>query len=270
MTDTLPKFDAPPVTETVLGVEFSPLALWGIPHFGLFWNKLRADYQDWSVRPPLVSQIEQFGDKPKQSQAITFQLVDEPEVRCWFFDQSRIRLIQVQKDRFIQNWRKVAPTDEYPHYRQLRQKFEREWILFREFIESERLGTLDVQQCEVTYFNHLELEEGWQSLTELAEILPCWAGASSGDFLPAPELIDIKTSYLIPENKGRLRISMQPAIRHTDAREILQLTITARGRPASSDTADILKWLDLGHEWAVRGFTDFTSAKMHSRWKRRQ
>ena len=44
MSADLPSFDAPPVNETVLGVEFTPLAKWSIPHFGLFWSRIRDEY----------------------------------------------------------------------------------------------------------------------------------------------------------------------------------------------------------------------------------
>jgi uncharacterized protein (TIGR04255 family) len=270
MVDTLPKFAAPPLTEVVLGIEFSPLERWGMPHFGLFWSRIREDYPAWSVKPPLNSQIERFGDEMKQSEPPTFALLLEPEVRCWFIHQSETRLIQVQKDRFIQNWRKTRPADEYPHYSQLRQEFEQDLGLFCDFVESEQLGKVEIKQCEVSYINHIELEEGWQSLAKMPDVFPCWRGETSGQFLPPPELVGVNVSYLMPGNKGRLRLSLQPMIRQTDAREILQLTVMARGCPASSATSDILNWLDSGHEWAVKGFTDFTSTRMHDLWQRRQ
>jgi hypothetical protein len=59
---------------------------------------------------------------------------------------------------------------------------------------------------------------------------------------------------------------MQPAIRRTDAKEILQLNLTARGKPESSTLQHLLDWLDLGHEWIVNGFTDFTTKAMHDHW----
>ncbi|MGH9833351.1 MAG: TIGR04255 family protein [Blastocatellia bacterium] len=270
MKETLPKFDDPPVTETVLGIEFASLRQWDIPYFGLFWSRVREDYQNYSVKPPLVSQIEKFGESEKQEVTLELPLLSPPQFRCWFFDRSGTRLIQVQRDRFVHNWRKVRPDDEYPRYHSVRQRFEGEWQRFRDFVGSEQLGDLELRQCEVTYFNHIEPEGGWQSLSNLGEIFPCWAGVSSGGFLPSPEIVALNTSYLIPENRGRLRISMEPVFRHADAKEILQLTISAKVIVDSSDTAELMKAIDLGHEWAVRGFTDFTSARMHELWKRRQ
>jgi hypothetical protein len=74
----------------------------------------------------------------------------------------------------------------------------------------------------------------------------------------------------MPNNQGRLPIKLQSAIRHADAKEILQLTLTARGRPASSSLDHVRRWFDLGREWVVQGFADFTTAKMHQLWRRKK
>ncbi len=270
MQRDLPDYDNPPIIETALGVEFDPLALWEIPHFGLFWHEIKDDYPKSSVMPPLPSQRERFGAKTRQPSQVEVELLLRPEVRCWFSNESQTELIQVQNDRLVLNWRKVTDNNVYPHYENTRPKFEREWGRFCEFVTSQKIGLPDVKQCEVTYVNHIEQGEGWETLADLAGILPCWVGASSEGFLPTPEAIALNAKYLMPQDQGRLYIKLQTAIRHTDAKEILQLTLTARGQPASSDTTSILQWLDLGHEWVVRGFTDFTSAKMHDLWKRRR
>jgi hypothetical protein len=65
-----------------------------------------------------------------------------------------------------------------------------------------------------------------------------------------------------------LRITVQPALRHADQKEVLQVTLSVRGQPKTSCLEDILEWFDFGREWVVRGFADFTSEAMHQRWKR--
>jgi uncharacterized protein (TIGR04255 family) len=142
------------------------------------------------------------------------------------------------------------------------------WELFVEFVKQNRLGEVNVLQCEVTYINHLEIGEGLNSASELQGVFPCWSGKTSGTFLPAPENVGFDVTYQMPDQEGRLRVSVKPAIRHQDGLEILQLTLTARGKPKGSDLGSVLGWLDKGREWVVRGFTDFTSEKMHRLWQR--
>ena len=197
------------------------------------------------------------------------QILTEPEIRCWFINKDDRSLIQVQRDRFTYNWRKADSADRYPRYADsVRPGFQRVWERFAAFVNENQLGELNVVQCEVSYINHLDIGEGWESASDLPHLFPCWAGKASGDFLPAPENVGFDISYRMPDKRGRLRVSLKPAIRNQDAAEILMLTLTARGRPDGSDIESVLGWLDMGREWVVRGFTDFTSAKMHSLWQR--
>ncbi len=264
----LPDFANPPVVETVLDVSFSPLSSWGIPHFGLFWQSIREEYPTFKDQPPILLQPEYYGEKALQPLTMALEFMNQPEARCWFEDISGARLIQVQHDRFIYNWRKTEEYREYPHYEHvIRPAFEKEWKRFCIFLEQERINLPEVQQCEVQYVNHIELS-GWSSFADLVDGLADWPSARGEKFLPIPENASFNISYLMPENAGRLRIIMQPAIRRFDGKPIVQLNLVARGRPLSSETEDILRWFDLGREWIVRGFTDFTSAKMHQTWER--
>jgi uncharacterized protein (TIGR04255 family) len=266
----LPDYDAPPVIETLLGVEFVALEKWGVPHFGLFWHNIQSHYPRYEVNPPLISEVERPRLEFRQAPVPRVEILSKPEVRCWFLNEANTELIQVQSDRFVHNWRKVVGTEPYPHYEDhIRPTFERDWQEFCAFLASERLGPPDVRQCEVTYVNHIDRGKGWETMDDLSKLFPCWAGALSGSFLPPPESALLNVSYLMPEDRGRLRIALVHAFRSSDATETLQLTLTARGKPQSSATPDIIEWLDLGREWVVRGFTDFTSKRMHQIWRRK-
>ena len=75
-------------------------------------------------------------------------------------------------------------------------------------------------------------------------------------------------NYLLPANQGRMYVSLEPVLRARDAKEVLQLNLTVRGAPSSSDEAVVLQWLDVGRQWVVEGFTDFTTDAMHKLWGR--
>ncbi|HWQ36012.1 MAG TPA: TIGR04255 family protein [Blastocatellia bacterium] len=261
----LPKFDNPPLIEAALGIEFEPLQRWDILHFGLFWGQIRNKYPQYIIQPPLDSQLEVFGESNKQV-TMTFPFVGPPEVRCWFINQPQTWLLQVQRERVVLNWRKTPAAGEYPRFHKLQTRFEEEWLQFRTFVKDNDVGDLKPLQCELSYFNHIELPDGWRETEILSSYFPCWTGGSSGSFLPVPEIVTINTRYTLPENQGRLHISMQPVFRHADAKEVIQLTVTAR---VLSDP-DIQKAIQIAHEWAVCGFTDFTSSAMHDLWGRRQ
>jgi hypothetical protein len=81
-------------------------------------------------------------------------------------------------------------------------------------------------------------------------------------------MIQWNSSYVMGDKQGRLYVGLQPALRNYDAKEVLQLTLTARGRPASSTLEDVLSWFNMGHEWIVRGFAHLTTPEMHALWER--
>ena len=266
--EPLPTFVDPPVIEAVLGVQFAPLQQLSILHFGIYWAQIQEAYPHQEIKPALVPAIEEFERQPGSEAIVRFGPVSEPELRCWFIDSGSTRLIQTQKDRFIRNWRKVKPEDSYPHYDILKPEFQAEWERFCGFLQQSGLGVPEVNQCEVTYVNHIEIGKGWESPGEAHKVIRLVSDTSTADLLKQPELVRMNTSYAFPNNKGRLHIAAQPAISQHLAKEVLQLTLTARGRPDSSDLPGVLEWFDLGHEWVVRGFADLTTPQMHKVWRR--
>jgi len=264
-----PEYDEPPVTEVVIGVQFNALAAFTAVHPGLYWQRVRDKYPKCSVQPPLGQTLEFFGgEKPP---TIKPQLSQIPPVpRCWFLDDSESRLVQIQPERFLHNWKKVTGEEDYPRYKNICKDFASLWRDFLEFVKTEGLGQVEPNQWEVTYVNYIFQNSGWASMNDLPNLFPSWSGKSSEGYLPVPENITFNLAYSFPEKLGRLHISLQPSLKMPAATPLLHLTLTARGPLESSDIETLLKSLDLGHEWIVCGFTDFTTTKAHKIWKRKE
>ena len=239
MTDRVPviqSFRQAPVIETVLSIQYAPLSALSIGYFGIYWNLLRHEFPRIEVKPPIMHKVEDFGVRgPKSDRPTMVEWPSEQYIRCWLLDERGTSFIQLQQDRFLYNWQKIAPEDTYPRYERVRSKCLEEWQRFCSFLERESLGQPQVDQCEVTYVNHIEYEAGWSSYGQLDRVISLWSGQTSGQFLPDPEKLSINVQYLLPENKGRLYVSLQPVIRKRDSKEVLQLNLTARGAPASSE-----------------------------------
>ncbi len=268
---TLPDYQAPPVIETVLGVQFKPLNTFLIPHFGLFWEKIRSEYPKFEVKPPLASVIEGFEREKNPKKGPTFSIVQGiPVLRCWFKDVTENQLIQVQNDRFIINWRQQTGEERYPHYHKIQPKFIAEWEKFCEFLKSEEIGSPEIVQCEMTYVNHFELKREIENIGNISKVLSFWSDLVSPGPLTTPESVNFSIRYRMPEEKGRLYVSLDPKVRFRDGKEVLQLNLTARGNPGSSELEKICEWFGLGHEWIVQGFTQLTTTTMHELWGRTQ
>jgi uncharacterized protein (TIGR04255 family) len=245
-----------------MGFGFMPVPQWNLIHYGLFWQAVRDDYPTYEVLPPVPSMLDD-----SSARQMPMILTGPPPVRCWFIAPTPSRLLQIQNDRLMLNWRRMEPSDEYPRYRNIRPQFERDWTRFREFLQSQEIPPPEVKAWEVTYVNHVEKGKGWEDFSQLSNVLRCWSPQACGDFLPQPDGVSVNMRFTFPEGPGRLTIEAQPAVR-IDGVEIIQISLTARGRPSSQDS--LFACLDRGREWVVNGFDSVTTDAMHTLWGRIQ
>jgi len=266
-THTIHDFIEPPVIETVLSVQFVPIEGFTLAHVGLYWETIRQEFERFETKPSLGHVKESFsqGTNPRDI-ALSFTASNEIPFRAWFLDKTGNQILQVQKDRFIHNWQKISGTEVYPRYESVRGKFQIEWERFNTFLAKEGLARPEINQCEVTYVNHIEYEKGWKGYGELAKVISLWSGKHSGGFLRSPENINLNVTYLLPDNHGRLYVGMQPVLRARDAKEVLQLNLTARVVPTTTSPDEVIKGLDLGRLWVVEGFNDITTPEIRKAW----
>lgn len=269
--EPLPDYNKPPVNEVVMGVQFDTLEKFTAVHPGLYWQRIKEQYPQSSVHPPIATVIETFKDHIAAPVKIQPEITaTPPPPRCWFLNSSGNRLVQLQAERFLHNWRKVTGEEVYPRYNNILPEFEKLWKDFLDFAANENLGEVKPNQWEVTYVNHIYQGEGWTTLEDVHKLFPAWSSESSQDYLPHPERINLDLTYAFPDDLARLHISLTPAYTRKDNRMLLRLNLTARGRLESIDHKSLIRCLGLGHEWIVRGFADFTSPEAHAIWERKE
>lgn len=264
----LPDFDRPPAVETFLGFHFASLQNWKTPYFGLFWQQIRKEYPEAEVLPPIPSE-----DTVKielDAQRISLRVKGEIPVRWWYIHRSGTRLIQVQSDRFIQNWRKRDVKDKYVHYAQLKPSFFQMWDKFLKFLNANKVKAPEINLCEIAYVNNIDRGGAWKNFSDLGTVLSSWSGNTTTGFLSNPSLVTIEAVYPIVGGAGSLHVSMQPGVRQSDGVEVIQLTLIARCRPKASSVRGLMEAFDLGRESIVRGFEDFTTAEMHRLWGKKR
>ena len=270
----LPEFDHPPVGEVALSVQFNRLSALQIPHFGMLWTSLKERFPQTQSHPPVPAAFEQFGEGVIAPQEIRLELMNElMPARVWFISPSGNEIMQIQHDRFSFNWRKLSETDIYPRYGHIRQRFLDEFHNLSQFLDNEKLGEIVANQCEVTYINHIGSGSAWEKHSELGEVLAPWRSDYSHQSLPECESIQLTCRYLIENEEdgkkipvGRLHVNLQPARRVSDNTPIFAMNLTARGKPLSDGIEGAMKFIDLGHERIVQGFTALTTERMHKEW----
>jgi hypothetical protein len=269
--EDLPDFRKPPLAETVLSIQFEPVAGMTTAHLGLLWNRFRKQLPVIEEHPLLPATFENF-ELPSPAQVeVTFE-EKPPMPRVWFLNQGGSELIQVQADRFIHNWRKLEGLDPYPRYGPIRDKFRAEVAVLEEFLQDEKLGALAVNQCEVTYVNHIEPCVVWAGHGEVEKTLVMFSRLGSASFLPEPEDVALRMRFVIPGPTGnpigRLHAVVQPAWKKSDKSPILTLNLIARGAPIGEGIDGAFAFLDLGRRWIVNGFADLTTSEMQRMWER--
>jgi uncharacterized protein (TIGR04255 family) len=261
----LPSFKKPPVIEVVSGITFKSLDSVLTPHIGLLWHEFQSEYPICQEAEPLVPVIEKFGEKTIGPTSITFSNLP----RIWFLSKERNELIQFQRDRFLFNWRKVRNEDEYPRYGSVKTKFQQHWKTFEAFVEKQELGELAVQQLELTYVNHVPLNECFTSYTEIARVFPDFCWRNSTRFLPSPEQFNFQTSFALPEQIGRLHITVKSAHRKSTQLPVMVFDLTVRGLPKEGFKENMWVWFDTAREWIVKGFVDLTASDFQNNvWQR--
>jgi uncharacterized protein (TIGR04255 family) len=265
----LPEFENPPVIETVLGIQFAPIPGLTIAHFGWYWK----DFLDhgWTrvaEAPPIPEQFERFGQKPAWNipvPLLQFKLVKEAPVRLQIISDSEDRVIQLQIDRYLYNWKKQDAS--YPRFKAIYPEFMARLQGFRDWLGVARLGDISPNQWEVTYVNHIPKGDLWESPADWHSIFP-------GLYLPPDrhESIQLESlsgewHYEITPQRGRLHISGHHGKNHESGEELLVLQLTSRGPIEPGEpTRDIESGLNLGHRVLVQAFVDLSSSAAHRHW----
>ena len=275
MTGPSPSYEYPPVSEVAIAAYFSPpLGLRSV-HIGLLWERWRDRYPRTEDHPALPAVLaESFAPSPFP---MPIQFGSPPGVRTWFLSSPGDRIVQLQADRLVLNWRRVDPEQPYPRYETIRPEFVQLLTELLELVKAEELGEVTLQQGEVMYINPIPVATVEQQ-GGLRGLLAAWTGENSDDFLPAPEDMTMSARFRIPhpttnEPIGRLYFQLSRGMQAVEERaaveDVYLLQLFARGLPLEPGMSGTTDFLDLGHDWVVRGFTSLTSQSMHELWGRR-
>lgn len=269
----LPDYERPPLIEVVLSVQFSELQGYRTVHAGLLWaDKFRAAYPRVLEKPPLDPTFEVFAPQARAAQFQIKQMPGPPVPRLWFMNDDETELVQIQANRFIHNWRKVGEGETYPRYEKLRERFFYELAEIDDFFKSWNIGSVEPNQCEITYVNRLELDGlDLRNSPELALNLFSQRAlqlSSDGARFPEPESCNLSVRYVLKDAngdpRGRLLVTVQP----WRGEPALRLDLAVRGAPASADVKAVADFLDEGRRTIVHGFTTITAKNMHKKWGR--
>jgi uncharacterized protein (TIGR04255 family) len=270
----LPDFDNPPVVEVYLSVQFEPLRDFDAGHLSVCWQELREEFPKAKNQLPLAHELEQFGTLPERPTFAQIQFgVPELQVRLALTSIDDARLVQIQADRFVHNWRKATPDASYPRYEVIRERFENYFRMFSQTLSTHGLGQPKFDQCEVSYINHIPASEQVGGFPAAARVFRQLQDVREADSLPPLEDIGVRARYVLRDAKedpiGRLHTLMQPVRINGPEDRVFLFTLLVRGRPAEPTLDSALEFCDLGRVTIVRAFAALTTPEMHKLWGRR-
>jgi uncharacterized protein (TIGR04255 family) len=267
MHDPIPSFDRPPINEVAIGLQFQPIKSFNVQYLLGYWSRIRDRYPMVDDQPPLPH-AKDSPIKPQADEHLV-QIGNKMPTRYWLLDKSGNELIQVQPDRFLRNWRQITGDEVYPRFGPLIDSFWREWGEFRKFVQDEKLGAIQLDQCELSYVNQIEPSQKWDGFSGLSDVFSVLRQKDNAAFLPAPELFNWQSRYVLPSGIGRLNVEVAPVFRGRDMKLIVNFTLTARGMPVDASEDRVKGWFHTAHEWIVRGFDELTTPAMHTIWSKK-
>ena len=143
---------------------------------------------------------------------------------------------------------------------------------FSKFAVENELGSIELDQCEMTYVNHLMPLASADNPGPVEEIVSLWAGQATEPWAEPLEDVSFNARYLLRTNSGepigRLTVRLDTLMVPSEDPSVLQLSFTARGVPPSADKAGVAAFHRLAHENIVRCFAGVTTKAAHKKWER--
>lgn len=262
-------FRSPPIQEVSYSIQFKEKEDFHIGFLGLLWDVFRAEFPNLQHAQRISHEVERFGVSVAKPM---FQLLDHREAPCiWMVSPKEERLLQIQNDMFVLNWRKYHnPVLEYPRFEVLIDEYKALLNQFTDFLQKNGLGGLEIDQVQVTNVNHI-LETDNQA-GEIFEGLNCGVGISDDLCL---ENYSFKMNHVLNRDSnpiGRLHTTAQRVRVKQDGEEVpaFRLTFVARSNVKKSQGADLGTALDtiaFLRNNINMAFKKLTNSKMHQHWE---
>lgn len=273
--DDLPQWDKPPVDEVAISIQFNDVAGFKIVHYGqladLYRNVGLTQYED---KGAINSSFEVFGKRVAPIQ-FQFQAVDVPFPRVWYMSKDKHRLVQVQPDRFVYNWRKVEGEGKYPRLNDVLPEFVDRCQQFQTFLSDHELPQLTLNQCELSYFNIIEVEDDETFHQAFARVFRFWNGELNTGELNNGGVLEqdagnLALTYIVRAKDGTplARIHSHAQAAERGNKRVIRFSLVFRGPWTKPVGQELLEFFALGREAIGRLFDSMVTERMHAQWGR--
>lgn len=261
----LPDYGAPPLNEVVVGIQFRPAQGYQQIRAGEVWALFKERFPVVEEQQRLAPAFETFGAIQVQRAQLEFVQGAEHD-RFWFVTEKGDELVQFQSDRLLHNWRQRHGVETcYPRFDSMADTLREQAQKLERYFSSLTPQTLEVNQCEASYINHFSINEhaGFRALDDYLNFI------NLGQEPPDDMVFRYRRTILGGDGKptGRLYCDANVGIT-PEGKQVIMLTLTARGAPAEPTIESAISYLSHGRELIVKEFTAITTDKAHQLWER--
>lgn len=262
-------FARPPVDEVVFSVLFQSLDSLLAPHLGRIWQEFVEDgFVNIEEQPPVSPIVEEFPNRILEPQ---LEVLRAPNLaRIWFIHEDESQVLQVQRNRFTFNWRKTDPSQQYPGFSSICEKFEDFYNRFCQKIKNMKIGEVTPLQYELTYIDQLKQGDGWNRLDEIGKIYNLFVDFQQSDsFWMGAESLILRTSFTLSDLHGRLHLTISNRVKMPEESRTLQTDFTMRGFPENTNYT-MTDWFKSAREQIREKFISlFTEEVQTQVWERK-
>jgi len=192
--------------------------------------------------------------------------------RIQIINNGEDHMLQVQRTRFVYNWRRhetEETEDEYPRFKVLLPRFLECLEQFKSFSVSTGMKPLTFNQWEVVYINHIPKGDLWDTPADWPAVVPCASFPTLSLDEHTPESIAANWGVALQADRARLHIGLDfIRVGGIQGQEALKLKLLTRGPIENRESCDLESGLRFGRESIVRAFAEMTTPTAHKHWKR--
>ncbi|MDZ7777255.1 MAG: TIGR04255 family protein [Bacteroidales bacterium] len=239
------------MAELVVGVQFDQSIFDSTVIFD-FYQKIKDKFpkiREDNLLPEIIEKTESLNETNTQNSNIKSS-------RKLFFNSKETKLIQIQHNKLLFNWRKAGGNEEYPHFDNVYAEFKK---IYEKLTEKKNQNTIN--QYEVTYVDHINMKDFGIEAFNTNSIL------SFNNFDNKEVIKSIFQHFSIPQIdlNGNINLQVQSAIRNDDKSKVLVIESTCRGY---STNVSFDEWYNIAHERLVNQFEKMTTENAQLIWEK--
>ncbi len=236
-----------PVVELVVGIQFERPVITNECIYEYYVSN-KDKYPNIQENPILPSFIEHV-DRPLET-----GILSGFHSRKYLISKDDDRLIQLQPNRLLFNWRKGPNNAEYPKFKNVYDQF----VEIRKSIDKKCNFNNLINQLEVTFFDQIVLKDFGLENHDLGKIFNFWKLSKS------IKHVDFNFTIPYPDLQGNLNVKLRSAIRNSDNEKLLMLETTLRGINSQDEKID--SWFNRAHNVLSSFFMDILTENAKKIW----